>query len=91
VASKIQKNALMPPIAKTAMGRAMDEEDVVVVEQPAPKCEQAQMCDSMIALSRAVDLARDTEARDMLLKTMAAVLYSLNPPKGELRELRKTK
>jgi hypothetical protein len=69
----------------------MDEEDVVVVEQQAAKCEQAQMCDSMIALSRAVDMARDTEARELLLKTMSAVLYSLNPPKGELRELRKSK
>ena len=73
------------------MGRAMDEEDVVVIEQPAPKCEQAQLCDSMIALSRAVDITRDHEAKELLLKTMSAVLYSLNPPKGELREFRKAK
>lgn len=81
----------MRSMAKTAMRGAMDEEDVVVIEQAAPKCEQAQLCDSMIALSRAVDLARDAEAKELLLKTMGAVLYSLNPPKGELRELRKTK
>ena len=73
------------------MGRAMDEEDVVVIEQTAPKCEQAQLCDSMIALARAVDVARDHEAKELLLKTMSAVLYSLNPPKGELREFRKAK
>jgi len=73
------------------MGRTMDEEEVVVIEREAPKCEQAQLCDSMIALARAVDLTRDADARDMLLKTMGAVLYSLNPPKGELREFRKAK
>jgi hypothetical protein len=69
----------------------MDEEDIVVVEQQAPKCEQAQLCDSMIALSRAVDMARDPMSRELLLSTMGAVLYSLNPPRGELRELRKSK
>lgn len=67
------------------------EDDGVAYETVVVKSEKAQLCDSLIELARSVDLCRDTEARAFLLQAMSSVVYELNPPKGELRDIKKSK
>ena len=67
------------------------EEGDVVYETVVVKSLQAQLCDSLISLSQNVDVCRDMEARAFLLQAMSAVVYELNPPKGELRDIKKSK
>jgi len=55
------------------------------------KSERSQLCDSLIQLAQSVDLCRDVEARAFLLQAMSSVVYELNPPKGELRDIKKLK
>jgi len=42
-------------------------------------------------LAASVDITRDAQARELLLQTMSAVAYALNPPKGEVREFKSKK
>jgi hypothetical protein len=67
------------------------EEEVVVVEREAPKVERAQLADALVDLATTIDVTRDPSARDHLLQAMAALVYVLNPPKGELRDVKKLK
>lgn len=53
------------------------------------KCREAQFADALVDLSRAVDLSRNDEARSLLLKAMDSLVYQLNPPRGELKPVRK--
>jgi hypothetical protein len=72
-------------------GRAAVEEDGVTYETVVVKSERSQLCDSLIQLAQSVDLCRDAEARAFLLQAMSSVAYELNPPKGELRDIKKFK
>ena len=67
------------------------EEDGVTYETVVVKSERSQLCDSLIQLAHSVDLCRDAEARAFLLQAMSSVAYELNPPKGELRDIKKLK
>jgi hypothetical protein len=71
--------------------RAAVEEDGVTYETIVVKSERSQLCDSLIQLAQSVDLCRDAEARAFLLQAMSSVAYELNPPKGELRDIKKLK
>jgi len=66
------------------------DEDAIIVESNA-QCEAAQLCNSMITLAAQVDVTRDPEARQLLITTMKAVAYALNPPQGEVREFKSKK
>jgi len=66
------------------------EEEFFTVEQPV-QCEAAQLCHALIDLAASVDITRDAQARELLLQTMSAVAYALNPPKGEVREFKSKK
>ena len=66
------------------------DEDAIIVEPPA-QCEAAQLCNSMISLAAQVDVTRDPEARSLLITTMRAVAYALNPPQGDVREFKPKK
>ena len=67
------------------------EEDGVEYETIVLKSERSQLCDSLIQLAQSVDLCRDVEARSFLLQAMSSVVYELNPPRGELRDIKKFK
>jgi hypothetical protein len=67
----------------------MDDE-AIIMEAPA-QCEAAQLCNSMISLAAQVDVTRDPDARNLLLVTMKAVAYALNPPQGDVREFKSKK
>ena len=67
------------------------EEDGVAYETIVVKSQRAQMCDSLIQLAQSVDLCRDAGARAFLLEAMSSVVYELNPPRGELRDIKKSK
>jgi len=61
-----------------------EEEDFIDEVPPFQPSELAQMASSLVALSRAVDNARDRHARAHLLTAMSGIAYMLNPPRGEL-------
>lgn len=42
----------------------------------------------MIALANAVDQTRDQDAKNMLLMTMDSVLFTINPPRGTVQEVK---
>lgn len=42
----------------------------------------------MIALAQAVDNTRDESAASMLLMAMDALLYTINPPRGNVQEVK---
>ena len=67
------------------------EEDGATFETVLVKCEKAQLCDSLVLLAQNVDVCRDPEARSHMLKAMSAIVYELNPPKGELRDIKELK
>jgi hypothetical protein len=71
--------------------RAAVEDDGAAYETIVVKCERSQLCDSLVQLAQSVDLCRDAEARAFLLQAMSSVAYQLNPPKGELRDIKKFK
>lgn len=63
----------------------MDDDELLLEEVPPYQpSELAQMASSLVALSRAVDNARDRHARAHLLTAMSGIAYMLNPPRGEL-------
>ncbi len=63
----------------------MDDDELLLEEVPPfQPSELAQMASSLVALSRAVDNARDRHARTHLLTAMSGIAYMLNPPRGEL-------
>ena len=66
------------------------DDDAIIMEAPA-QCEAAQLCNSMISLAAQVDVTRDPDARNLLLITMKAVAYALNPPQGDVREFKSKK
>ena len=66
------------------------DDDAIIMEAPA-QCEAAQLCNSMISLAAQVDVTRDPDARQLLLMTMKAVAYALNPPQGDVREFKSKK
>jgi len=66
------------------------DDDAIIMEAPA-QCEAAQLCNSMISLAAQVDVTRDPDARQLLLITMKAVAYALNPPQGDVREFKSKK
>ena len=56
----------------------MDEDDLLLEEIPQSQpSELAQMASSLVALSRAVDNARDRHARTHLLTAMSGIAYML--------------
>jgi hypothetical protein len=65
-----------------------DDFDIDLVDEPA-KCREAQFADALVDLSRAVDLSRNEEVRALLIKAMDSLVYQLNPPRGELKPVRK--
>lgn len=65
------------------------EEDGATFEAVIVKCEKAQLCDSLVLLAQNIDVCRDPEARSHMLKAMSSIVYELNPPKGELRDIKK--
>ena len=67
------------------------EEDVTEFETVFVKTAKAQLCDSLVLLAQNVDLCRDAKARGYLLSAMSSIAYDLNPPKGELRDIKKLK
>ena len=72
-------------------GGAAVEEDGATYETIVVKCERSQLCDSLVQLAQSVDLCRDAEARAFLLQAMSSIAYELNPPKGELCDIKKLK
>lgn len=42
----------------------------------------------MIALAQAVDQTRDVDAKNMLLQAMDSVLFTINPPRGTVQEVK---
>ena len=66
----------------------MSDDDFDLIDEPA-KCREAQFADALVDLSRAVDHARNEEARALLIKAMDSLVYQLNPPRGELKPVKK--
>jgi len=69
----------------------MDEEGFIIDAGAPATCEAAQLCQSMINIAAQVDVTRDLEARNLLITTMKAVAYALNPPQGKVREFKSKK
>jgi hypothetical protein len=67
------------------------EEEGSTFETVYIKSERAQICDSLVLLAQNVDVCRDAEAKAFLLSAMSSLTYDLNPPKGELRDIKKLK
>lgn len=67
------------------------EEDGATFEAVIIKCDKAQLCDSLVRLAQNVDVCRDLEARSHMLKAMSSIVYELNPPKGELCDIKNLK
>ena len=67
------------------------EDDGSTFETVYVKGERAQICDSLVLLAQNVDVCRDAEAKAFLLSAMSSLTYDLNPPKGELRDIKKLK
>lgn len=65
-----------------------DDFDLDLVEEPV-KCREAQFADALVALAKAADLARSDDTRTLLVKAMDSLVYQLNPPRGELKPVRK--
>jgi hypothetical protein len=71
------------------MGTDMDDDFMDDNEAPPPdRCELSQLSDSIIDLSRAIDTCRDVEARNLLMAAMKSIVYVMNPPKGELIDMK---
>lgn len=66
----------------------MSDEDFDDYDAPE-KCREAQFADALVDLARAVDVSRNDDARALLLKAMDSLVYQLNPPRGELKPVRK--
>lgn len=66
----------------------MSDDDFDLIDEPT-KCREAQFADALVDLSRAVDQARNEEARALLVKAMDSLVYQLNPPRGELKHVKK--
>ena len=66
----------------------MSEDEFDFLDEPA-KCREAQFAEALVDLSRAVDLSRSEEARALLIKAMDSLVYQLNPPRGELKQVKK--
>lgn len=67
----------------------MEEDDTF--ETVYIKSEKVQMCEALVLLAQNVDVCRDDAARSYLLSAMSSLVYELNPPKGELRDIKKPK
>ena len=66
----------------------MSDDDFDILDEPA-KVREAQCAEALVDLARAVDLARSEEARALLIKAMDSLVYQLNPPRGELKHVKK--
>lgn len=66
----------------------MIDDDFDDFDEPS-KCREAQFADALVDLSRAVDTSRNDEARALLIKAMDSIVYQLNPPRGELKHVKK--
>lgn len=66
----------------------MSDDEYDLLDEPA-KCREAQFADALADLSRAVDQSRNDEARALLIKAMDSLVYQLNPPRGELKHVKK--
>ena len=66
----------------------MSDDDFDILDDPV-KCREAQFAEALVDLARAVDLARSEEARALLIKAMDSLVYQLNPPRGELKHVKK--
>lgn len=53
----------------------------------AGKCVPSQIAESICELAAQVDETKSKEARDLLIQTMDALLYMINPARGELIEV----
>ena len=65
-----------------------DDFDLDLIEEPT-KCREAQFADALVSLAKAVDLSRSEDVRALLVKAMDSLVYQLNPPRGELKPVRK--
>lgn len=63
----------------------MNEEQMMMVPPDDIMSLRAGM---MIALSNAIDETRDENAKHMLLMAMDAILYTINPPRGNVQEVK---
>lgn len=63
----------------------MDEDDAEgVFMSPDVMCLRAAM---MANLAQIVDLTRDNDAKLMLLSAMECLLFTINPPRGQVQEI----
>lgn len=67
----------------------MDEE--TEFEVAYVRSEKVQLCEALVLLAQNVDVCRDDAARTYLLSAMSSLVYELNPPKGELRDIKNPK
>jgi hypothetical protein len=51
------------------------------------KCIQAQIAEAICECAAQVNESENPVATDLLLKTMDALLYSINPPRGDVVEV----
>lgn len=63
----------------------MNEEQMMMVPPDDVMTLRAGM---LIALAQAIDEARDENAKNMLLMAMDAMLYTINPPRGNVQEVK---
>jgi hypothetical protein len=50
-------------------------------------CKTSQLCASAVALAAAIDVCRDKKAREQLLQALRAVIWQLDPPRGEVHDI----
>ena len=58
---------------------------------PPDRCELSQLSDSLIDLSRAIDVCRDPESKELLLSAMKSIIYVMNPPQGKVYDIKANK
>ena len=67
----------------------MDEDDYSQDTAIYVPNELSQWAQSMVELAAAVDATKDKDAKRLLLQAMDGLAFCLNPPRGQLEEIKK--
>lgn len=67
----------------------MDEEDYGADSAVYVPNELSQWASSLVELATAVDVTKDKDAKRLLLQAMDGLAFCLNPPRGQLEEIKK--
>lgn len=67
----------------------MDDEDYQTDQAVYVPNELSQWASSMVELAAAIDATKDKDAKRLLLQAMDGLAFCLNPPRGQLEEIKK--